>query len=92
MTEGGSNSRWGRKKLPDKQIKTHDRGLVAGAGRDRRKLVRLKVWVCVAFSPSKNWEEFVSSGFYFFHKVRQEKRLQEGLELALMTKKLTDCT
>lgn len=38
-------------------MKTYDRGLVARAGRDRRRPVRLKVWVYVAFSPSKNWEE-----------------------------------
>lgn len=51
-------------------MKTYDRGLVARAGRDRRRPVRLKVWVYVAFSPSKlGGEEFVSSGFYLFRKV-----------------------
>ena len=43
--------------LPDKQVKTDDRGQVARAGRDRRKPVRLNVWAYVTFSPSRNWEE-----------------------------------
>lgn len=55
-TDHGSSYRWGRKKLLDEQMKTYDKGLVARAGRDRRKPRRLKVWVSVTFSPGRNWE------------------------------------